>query len=187
MVSHSKFPSNIRLLAISGSLRAKSSNTAVLRAAALLAPSGVEVAFYEGLGALPHFNPDHDDEAPPGPVIELRRAVGACHGVLICSPEYARGVAGSFKNALDWLVGGFELPGKPVAVINASARATEADAQLRIILSTMSANLVGEASITLALPGPSLNAAAIAADRNLAERLRVAIERFTQAIAAPSA
>ena len=115
----------VHVLAISGSLRSGSSNTILLRAAAELAPRGLSVAFYEGLGELPHFNPDLDDEAnPPPQVREFRDALRAADGVMICSPEYAHGVPGSLKNALDWVVGSGELSGKPVALINASPRAT---------------------------------------------------------------
>src|ERR1700710_1062505 len=122
----------MRLLGISGSLRAYSSNTSVLQAAIRLAPEGVHVLLYGGLGDLPHFNPDLDGDAPPANVGALRRAVGACDGLLLCSPEYARGVAGAMKNGLDWLVGSTEFPGKPVALINASPRATHADTSLRL-------------------------------------------------------
>jgi chromate reductase, NAD(P)H dehydrogenase (quinone) len=120
------FARDMRILAISGSLRAVSSNTAVLQAAAILAPRGVEVVHYDGLGLLPHFNPDLDGDWPPAAVQNLGRDVELCDGLLICSPEYAHGVAGSLKNALDWLVGSIAFPGKPVALINASSRASQA-------------------------------------------------------------
>ncbi|HEY6841914.1 MAG TPA: NADPH-dependent FMN reductase, partial [Chthoniobacterales bacterium] len=106
----------MRILAISGSLRSISSNTTVLRAAQLLARPGVEVILYEGLGALPHFNPDLDGDEPPQLVLELRSAVGLASGLLISSPEYAHGVPGSLKNALDWLVASVEFPNKAVAL-----------------------------------------------------------------------
>lgn len=115
----------VRILAISGSLRARSSNTALLGAARTLAPKGVEVVLYEGLGGLPHFNADHDGDAAPPAVADFRSRVRAADGVLISSPEYAHGVPGTLKNALDWLVGGHqnEIVGKPVALFNASPRA----------------------------------------------------------------
>src|SRR5271165_5402171 len=93
----------MRILAISGSLRSTSSNTAVLRAARTVAPSGVDIIIYEGLGALPHFNPDLDGNKPPQSVLELRYEVGLADALLISSPEYAHGVPGCLKNALDWL------------------------------------------------------------------------------------
>ena len=95
----------MRFLAISGSLRLASSNTALLRAAALVAPEGVEIILYRGLGDLPHFNPDLEAAEPPS-VTEFREQVRISDGLLISSPEYAHGVPGVLKNALDWLVGG---------------------------------------------------------------------------------
>jgi chromate reductase, NAD(P)H dehydrogenase (quinone) len=172
----------MRILAISGSLRATSSNTALLRAAARLAPAGTEVVLYDGLAALPHFNPDLDTDHPPATVVALRRAIGQCDGLLISSPEYARGVAGAMKNALDWLVSSVEFPEKPVALLNASPRATHADAQMRLTLTTMSAKLVEAASITLPLLGRGLDADGIVADVELAAQLRAALDRFAEAI-----
>jgi chromate reductase len=172
----------VRILAISGSLRAASSNTAVLQAAAFLAPAGVEIVHYTALGDLPHFNPDLDTDDPPEVVRALRREIGRCDGLLICSPEYAHGVAGSMKNALDWLVSSVEFPEKSTALINTSQRAIHGDAQLREILTTMSAQLIERASITLPLWGRNLDAAGIRSDPTLSERLRTALEYFAGAI-----
>jgi chromate reductase, NAD(P)H dehydrogenase (quinone) len=173
----------MRVLAISGSLRAKSSNTLLLQAAVRVAPPPMEIVLYHGLAGLPLFNPDLETD-PPAPVQDLRREIGCCRGLLICSPEYARGVAGAMKNALDWLVGSAEFPDTPVAVINASPRAVHADAQLRLTLTTMSARLIEEASITLPLLGRSLDADGILADATLSAPLRAALVAFAGAIAA---
>jgi chromate reductase len=94
-----------------------------LKAAQRLAPADMEAVLYDGLGRLPHFNPDLNQARPPVPVRALRHKVGRCNGLLICCPEYAHGVPGVMKNALDWLVTSVELPGKPVALINASPQA----------------------------------------------------------------
>ena len=171
----------MRILAISGSLRAASTSTAVLRATAKLAPPGVDVASYDGLATLPFFDPDLDGEPPPVPVLNLRAEIGRCDALLICSPEYARGIAGALKNALDWLVSSAEFPGKPTAVINASQRATHADASLRLVLDTMSAHLIAPASITLPLLGRGLDADGIVADAVLSARLRAALEALCEA------
>ncbi len=172
----------MRLLAISGSLRAASSNTKVLQAAARLAPPDVTIELYQRLGELPHFNPDFDNERVPGTVGEFRALVGAVDGVLMSSPEYARGVPGTLKNALDWLVGSLEFPNKPVALINVSPRATHALASLTTTLETMSARLVAEASVTLPLLGTTLGADEIVASPELAEPLRQAVAAFVDAI-----
>ena len=175
----------MRLLAISGSLRAASSNTAVLLAAAKLAPPGVTIEFYQRLGELPHFNPDFDNERLPEIVGEFRALIGAVDGILISSPEYARGVPGTLKNALDWLVGSFEFPNKPVALINASPRATHALASLTTTLETMSARIVAEACVTLPLLGTGIGASEIIANAELAEPLRQAMAAFVRAIETP--
>jgi len=168
----------MRILAICGSLRAASSNLSALQALSLLAPPGVEVELYRALDTLPHFNPDLDSEqapATPPAVLDLRRRVGQCDALFISSPEYAHGVPGSLKNALDWLVSCFEFPGKPVALINTAPRAFHAQTALTETLLTMSAQLVIEACITLPLSGSRLDGAGIAADPQMAAALDDAI------------
>jgi len=109
----------MKIIAICGSLRAQSSNLALLRAATNI---GIDVQIYAGLASLPHFNPDDDAQGatPPPAVAELRKLLAEADGILISSPEYAHGVPGSLKNALDWLVSDGALVDKPVALINAS-------------------------------------------------------------------
>jgi NAD(P)H-dependent FMN reductase len=165
------------ILALSGSLRAGSSNTTLLHAMAKLAPSNVAFKFYDGLGGLPHYNPDQEDAAIPS-VIEWRTLISSVDGILICSPEYARGVPGSLKNALDWLVGGIDIVNKPVAVINASPHSTHAHASLMVILETMSARVIPEASITVPLRGRKLSAREIADDAPMAGILQAALAVF---------
>ncbi len=131
----------LQLLAISGSLRATSSNTILLRAAATLAPSNVKIILYDSIADLPHFNPDLDSENAPPAVIDFRSRLQASDGVLICSPEYAHGVPGALKNALDWIVGSGEFMNKPVALINASLVSTHAQASLTETLTVMMAKV----------------------------------------------
>lgn len=169
----------MRLLAISGSLRAGSSNTALLEAARLVAPPGIEVAMYEGLAELPAFNPDLDtieDDRLPASVAELRSLVGSVDGILVCSPEYAHGIPGSLKNLLDWLVGSVEFPFKPVALLKANAHSVHAQAQLAEVLTTMNARIVEEASVTIVLPSRDMSAASIARDERLGGALLAALD-----------
>ncbi len=111
------------ILALSGSLRASSSNGLLLRVASNVAPPNVTFDFYDEVGALPHFNPDIDtEEADPDPVVSRwRQAVRSSDGIVISCPEYAHGVPGSFKNALDWLVSSADMMDKPVILLNASS------------------------------------------------------------------
>jgi chromate reductase len=141
----------MNLLALSGSLRAGSFNTMALHALQRLAPEGVAVQLYEGIATLPHFNPDVEMSALPGIAADLRRKVAAANGLVIACPEYAHGIPGAFKNALDWLVGMPDFPGKPVMLINTAPRASHAQAALCEVLTTMSARLVPQADVTIEL------------------------------------
>jgi NAD(P)H-dependent FMN reductase len=175
-------PDVIRVLAISGSLRGKSSNSALVNAATKLRSTDVEVtstrvevSVYQGLAAIPPFNPDLDTDFPPVAVLELRAALSAADAILISSPEYAHGVSGVLKNALDWVVGSGELIDKPIALINASTRATHAHASLHEILTTMSGRVISDASITIGLEGRALDAQGIVDDVNLSALLTLAL------------
>lgn len=153
----------VRLLAVSGSLRQASSNSILLRAAERLCPADVVVMHYDGIDGLPHFNPDLL-ENPPEAVAQLCSIIGQADGLLLSCPEYARGIPGSFKNMLEWLVSSEEFPGKPVALFNASPRASHAQAALRLVLDTMSARIIEQASITVNLLSSRLSAESIATD-----------------------
>jgi chromate reductase, NAD(P)H dehydrogenase (quinone) len=168
----------MRLLAISGSLRRASTNTAALEALAQVAPEGVKVLLYRDLAKLPPFNPDDDvEERPkPEPVERLRALIGASDALIIAAPEYAHGVPGALKNALDWLVASETFAGKPVVLINASPRAFHAQASLRETLATMAARVLPEAFAELPLAGKQVTAEEILTDPASVRRLRDAIE-----------
>jgi NAD(P)H-dependent FMN reductase len=169
-------------LALCGSLRAASSSKALLRAAAALAPDGFELQVYPGLAELPAFNPDVEEAGTlPAAAAELRARVGAAAGLVVATPEYAHGLPGSLKNALDWLVGGMEMYGKPVAVLNPSPVSHHADAQLREILRTMSAQVVEGASRSF--PIRAKDESAILEDAELSAALRQALAVLAEAIA----
>jgi NAD(P)H-dependent FMN reductase len=176
----------MKIVAISGSLRAASHNTAVLEAIRRLAPPDVAIELFDGIGKLPFFNSDLEADRLPGEVAAFRKIIGEADGILISSPEYAKGVSGVMKNALDWLVGSHEFPAKPVALINTSPRATHALAALTLALETMSANLVEDASLTLPLLGTANDAESIAENPDFAGPLRDALACFVDAIKAAS-
>jgi chromate reductase len=142
----------LKILAIAGSLRTASVNAAFLRTVAHQAPPTVRVQVFTGLGELPLFNPDI---APQGQasVMRLYRQVEQADALLIASPEYAHGISGVMKNALDWLVGYEGFVGKSVAVVNTSPRAHHAFDALKEVLQTMSARIIEPASISFGLLG----------------------------------
>jgi len=165
----------MKILALCGSLRRASMNAALLRASARLAPPGVVVENFSP-AELPLFNPDLEAQLP-APVRRLHTAIDACTALLIASPEYAHGVSGVLKNALDWLVSFEGFVGKPVAIFNASPASVHAHAALREILTTMSATIVDAACLALPLRGLRLDEDAMVASEH-ASAIRAALLRL---------
>lgn len=175
----------MNILAISGSLRAASSNTALLQAAARLAPPGMRIEILCGLGELPHFNPDLDAEGQPGPpaVADLRARISAADGLVISTPEYAHGVPGSLKNALDWLVSHPDFAGKPVVVWNASgAGGDRAQASLLETLAVMSARVLVADSLLEPFLRRKLQPGAPISDEDAARRIAASLSALAAAI-----
>ncbi|MGL5794647.1 MAG: NADPH-dependent FMN reductase [Waterburya sp.] len=173
---------NIQILAISGSLRSKSSNTAVLQALQKLAPETTKITLYSELAHLPHFNPDLDQKPLPDCILSLRQQIKASDGIVISSPEYAHGVPGSLKNALDWLVSSIEFPGKPVTLINTNPRATIALVSLTEILVTMSAQIIEPANVTINIAGKGLDVNGMVVEPEISTSLKKSLNIFVQAI-----
>ena len=170
------------ILTLCGSLRTQSSNRSLLGAAGRLAPVGVAFDHYTAIDRLPHFNPDIEHTALPVEVADLRRRVGAADAILISCPEYARGIPGSFKNALDWLVSFAPFAGKPVVILQAARGSTWAADSLREILKTMSAVLVEEASVSLPLGTNQMDEAGIVAREDLRVLIGQSIEKLLAAV-----
>jgi NAD(P)H-dependent FMN reductase len=170
----------MNVLAIAGSLRAASINAAFCRAAARLAPPGLSVVVHPGLGSLPLFNPDLEAD-PPRAVVDFRDQVGRADALLIASPEYAHGISGVMKNALDWLVSYEGFVAKPVAVVNTSPRASHAYESLLEVLKTMSADLVHEASVSLPLLGACTTEEQMVSTPHVAARIEQALLSLARA------
>jgi chromate reductase, NAD(P)H dehydrogenase (quinone) len=175
----------MNIVAICGSLRARSSNLGMLRAVARLAPEGMNVTIWEGLGGLPHFNPDldADGDLPPPPVQAFRELLLASDGIVISSPEYAHGVPGSLKNALDWVVSTGELVGIPVLLINAAPVGGDfAQASLVETLSVMNWNVLREASRLAPFVKRKLDAEGKVEDEETVRAIRAALESLAQTV-----
>lgn len=171
----------IRLVAISGSLRAASGNTALLRTAMACAPDGVQISLYEDLGHLPVFNPDHDLQ-PSVYVQALRSRITRADGLLIASPEYAHGVTSAIKNGLDWLVSSEGFVDKPVLLFNTGNGAVHAHAALLETLRTMSARLYAPATADFPLRRTPKAAPDFSGDAALTGRLRALLADFVATI-----
>ncbi len=170
----------LRILGLSGSLRAASLNTRLLRATELLAPKHITFEVFNGLGSLPIFNPDLDDKAPE-PVQIFQAALSKADAVLIASPEYAHGVTGVIKNALDWVVASAEFSRKPTAVLNTAARSHHAWDALKETIVTMDANLIEKASLTVSLTGLELSAEEMSHDADIRSSMTACLETLHEA------
>ncbi|GAA2281707.1 NADPH-dependent FMN reductase [Actinomadura luteofluorescens] len=149
------------VLMLCGSLRKGSTNEAALRTARAVAPDGLDTTLYAGMGDLPHFNPDDDREPPHPAVAGLRAAIGAADAVLICTPEYAGALPGSFKNLLDWTIGGGEIYEKPVAWLNVASPSAptgggDAHASLRKVLGYAGTEIVEAACARIPVTRPDV-------------------------------
>jgi NAD(P)H-dependent FMN reductase len=141
----------------------------------------MSVTLFNRLGDLPLFNPDCEAD-PPDVVTNFRAQVAKADALLIASPEYAHGVTGTIKNALDWLVSFEPFAYKPVGILNASPRAHHADAALREILRTMAAVVVEPASITIPLLGAKLDEDGMVATPSVSCAIKEALTALHNAV-----
>lgn len=164
----------MNILAISGSARAQSTNTALLRALARVAPARVTVDVFDGIGDLPVFSPDREGYATPQTVRAFQQKIADADGLIIASPEYVRTLPGGLKNAIDWLVSGEHVIGKPIAIAHASHRGDDMLQTMRTVLSTISSNFNPGIFLRLPMmkqtPDAIMQAVASSANRPAAER-----------------
>ncbi|SBS26282.1 FMN-dependent NADPH-azoreductase [Marinomonas spartinae] len=166
----------MKILALSGSLRECSYNTAALKALGELSPDDVIVEIGE-IKALPLFNPDLDEAQIPA-LQRLKAQLTQASGLIIASPEYAHGISGPMKNALDWLVSGVEFPYKPIMLINTSPRASHGLAALREVLTTMSGVIIDSAFVSIPLLSSELDKEGILENPELSGMLKAGLEAF---------
>jgi chromate reductase len=173
----------IRILLISGSTRAASTNTALLRTAQAIVPAGVTTVLFEGLTELPAFNPDDDRDPLPPSVAALRAEIERSQAVLFSTPEYAGALPGSFKNLLDWTVGGGEIYRKPVAWINASSLPTgaaDAHVSLNKVLGYLSVDLAVDACVHIPVARSVVGEDGLIADSGIRTRIAAVLKTLAQ-------
>ncbi|MGC4021415.1 MAG: NAD(P)H-dependent oxidoreductase [Cyclobacteriaceae bacterium] len=138
-----------RILAICGSTRKTSSNLNLINAVVDLTKDRFDLKLFEAIDSIPHFNPDLDNENPPEAVRNFRNQLKEADGILICTPEYAMGVPGTLKNALDWTVSSCEFSHKPVALITASSQGENAHASLLKTLRIIESNIPDQTQLLI--------------------------------------
>lgn len=167
----------MRVVGISGSLRSASYNTALLRAAAELAPAEVELELYQDLEELPPYNEDRDTDDPPRGVRELRDRIASADAVVFSTPEFNGSMPGQLKHAVDWASRpygqGSALWGKPVAVVGASITdygAIWAQDHLRKALGIASARVL-DAELPVAKASEKFDPDGVLVDLEIRDRL----------------
>lgn len=130
-----------KILAISGSTRQSSTNASLINCIVRLYTGKLDIEMFQGLSDIPHFNPDLDNENPPKLILAFRDQLKEADGILICTPEYAMGVPGTLKNAIDWTVSSMEFSHKPTALITASTSGQKAHESLIETLRVLEADM----------------------------------------------
>ena len=143
----------MKLLAISGSTRAESTNTYLLKEIAYLTANKVQIDVFNSHDLIPIFNQDKEGKDTPNSVLALCEKITACDGIIICSPEYVRAIPGALKNTIDWLVSRNEIIKKPISLVHASHRGDDVLHSLRLVLSTISENFSNEIFLQIPLIG----------------------------------
>jgi chromate reductase, NAD(P)H dehydrogenase (quinone) len=148
----------MRIIGISGSLRPGSSNESILGLCHRMFDKSVEFDIYNGIADLPHFNPALDTDDPPPAVALFRKALKESDGILICTPEYAFGIPGALKNALDWTVSSDDFGEKPVALITASTSGKYAHAAVLQTLTALHATIPASSALLISFIRAKMNA-----------------------------
>ncbi len=146
-----------KIIALCGSNKKKSLQRNYIEAFALLSKDIFEIEVYNDLDQMPHFNPDLDNEKPPEKIIHFRNALKSADGILICTPEYAMGIPGTLKNAIDWTVSSCEFSHKPTALITASSMGEKGHAALIEVLKIIEADITEETQLLISFAKTKIN------------------------------
>ena len=173
---------NKKILAICGSTRAASTNFNLIKAIKDLTENIFEIEIFREIAAIPHFNPDLDNEHPPKEVIEFRNKLKEADGVFICTPEYAMGVPGTLKNAIDWTVSSAEFSHKPVALITASSQGEKGHASLMETLKIIESDIADSSQLLISFVKTKVSAEGKITNTETLEQVKKLIASLKQTI-----
>ena len=173
-----------KVIAICGSTRISSSNLNLIKAIATLAAESFSLKIFEGLSEIPHFNPDLDNDTPPKQVTEFRRQLREADGILICTPEYAMGVPGTLKNAIDWTVSSCEFSHKPTVLITASSVGQKGHASLMETLKVIEANITDETQLIISFVKTKISSDCTITDAKTLTEVEILLRSFVKMITA---
>ncbi len=175
----------VKVLAMSGSLRRASTNTGLLRAGQEVAPAGMEISIFN-IADLPFYNGDIEAEGDPAPVAALKAAIRDADGVIFATPEYNWGTSGALKNVVDWASRDRDqgsLMGKPATIIGAGGRAGTARAQMQLqesLAETGSLVMVKPGVLVQSFAPPRFDSRGNLIDRETRDILRAHLEKFAE-------
>ena len=168
-----------KVLAICGSTRQHSANLQIIKAVQELAATELDIEIYNDLTALPHFNPDLDNDNSPSIVNAFRNKIETADGVLICTPEYVFSLPGSLKNAIEWTVSTTVFSNKPVAIITASGLGEKAHESLQVIMRTIQAKMVPETQLLIQGARAKLGSAGEISDETTLNKVKELVSSFS--------
>ena len=170
-----------KIIAIPGSTRKNSANLSLINAINQLYSDQLEFKIFQGLTSIPHFNPDLDTDKPPEAVLAFREELHDADGILICTPEYAMGVPGTLKNAIDWTVSSMEFSDKPVALITASSAGHKAHLSMLETLKIIESDLSEDSQLLISFVKTKVKDNEIA-DIGTLEQVKKLMQSFILAI-----
>ncbi len=171
------------IVILHGSLRETSSSAAVIRKFTAFVGDRAKVIQYKGTGQLPHFD---DTAALPKAVNEFRKLIYDADAVLICTPEYAFGIPGTLKNALDWTVGSGEFDQKPVALITASSQGQKGHAAMLNVLTAIHVTMTHETQLLISFIRSKIGADGTINDTTAIKDIERVADALLQLINEPS-
>lgn len=175
-------PVEKQIFAISGSLRSGSSNHNILNYLKSLAPQDVSFNIYDGLATIPPFDPGNDNDAPPESVMKFRNLIADADGIIICTPEYAFGIPGQLKNALDWTVSSGSFSGKSTALITASTGGENAHTALLKVLGAIDASLADDTTLLISYIRSKMDATGNITDAETVENIKLVLSNLVKII-----
>jgi NAD(P)H-dependent FMN reductase len=171
-----------KILAISGSTRKNSTNHSLISAIAELTARDLDISMFKSIADLPHFDPDRNMEDVPGVVVDFRRQISQADGVIICTPEYAHGVPGALKNAIDWTVSSSDLYHKPTVLITASSDGRFGHQSLLETLRVIEAKDVEQLQLQIQFVKTKVDSSGRIIDERTREEVKQLMDRFVRCL-----